>query len=769
MRSHLLRLILLFLIAAGFVLPKASGTVAAVEPTPDAFMEQGLQAYQRGSFDQALAAWKQAADLYERDGKVGEQSRALAQAAEASESLGQISQALQQLELALTLAQQTGDRARIAAVMESLGRAYLAARKPDAAVQHLNQALAMAQADQDRRLIAAIHNDLGIAQVAQEHDADALASFTTSAQKAQAAGDRPLTVRAYINAARMALKLNQPDNARNWLDRAFDALNDFEPSHDKATNLIQVGLGYQQLRAAMPAMSAPLLLRAAGVLLKASTVAELVGDARMRSYADGYLGHLYETEYRYDEALQLTRRAVFTAQSANAPESLFRWQWQLGRLLAATSKLDEAIASYGNATATLRPIRMEVASAWRKDSFTGDDSVRGMFFEFADLLLQRATLTADQQGAERYLRSARDAIETYKAAELRDYFRDDCVDTLQARITKLDQLTAGTAVVYPIVFADRLELLVSLPNGLKRLSIPVSSTTLTKEVRAFRKTVEKRTTRQYLPHAQQLYAWLIRPLEPDLASLEINTLVFIPDGPLRTVPMAALHDGKQFLIEKFAVATTPGLSLTDPKPIDREKVRLLSSGLTRSVQGYPSLPFVEEEINSIRTLYQGDQLLNADFSTPRLEQELKDHPYGILHIATHGWFASDTTQSYLLTYNGKLTMNELDRLIGLFRYRKDPLELLTLSACETGIGDDRAALGLAGVAIKAGARSALATLWFINDEASATLVSEFYRELRNPKLSKAQALQHAQQKLLADRVYEHPAYWSPFLLLNNWL
>ena len=769
MKSHLLRLVLLFILATGFVLAKASGTVAALEPTPDSLMTQGLQAYQRGSFDQALAAWKQAADLYERDGKIGDQSLALAQAAQASESLGQVGQALQQLELALTLAQQTGDRARIAAVMESLGRTYLAALKPDAAEQYLTQALAMAQADEDRRLIAAIHNDLGIAHVAQQHDADALAAFTTSAQEAQAAGDRPLTVRAYINAARMAMKLNQPDNARDWLDQAFDSLKDFEPTHDKAMNLIQVGLGYQQLRALMPAMDAPLLLRAAGVLLEATTVAERVGDARTRSYADGYLGHLYETEHRYDEALQLTRRAVFSAQSANAPESLFRWQWQLGRLLAATGKLDEAIASYGHATTTLRPIRLEVAAALGNDSFAGEDSARALFFEFADLLLQRASLTADPQGAERYLRSARDAIETYKAAELRDYFRDDCVDTLQARITKLDTLAAGTAVVYPIVFADRLELLVSLPNALKRLSIPVSSATLTQEVRAFRKTVEKRTTREYLPHAQQLYAWLIRPLEPDLASLRIDTLVFIPDGPLRTVPMAALHDGRQFLIEKFALATTPGLNLTDPKPIDRDKVRLLSSGLTRSVQGFPSLPFVEEEINTIRTLYQGDQLLNAEFSTPRLEQELKDHPYGILHIATHGWFASDTTQSYLLTYNGKLTINELDRLIGLFRYRKDPLELLTLSACQTGIGDDRSALGLAGVAIKAGARSALATLWFINDEASATLVSEFYRQLRNPKLSKAQALQLAQQRLLADRVYEHPAYWSPFLLLNNWL
>ncbi|HSL05158.1 MAG TPA: CHAT domain-containing protein [Nitrospiraceae bacterium] len=773
MKSHLVTLAMLLILATCFVLAKASGTVAAVEPTPDTLMRQGLHAYQRGSFDQALAAWKQAADLYERDGKVGEQSRALAQAAQASESLGQISQALQQLELALTLAQQTGDRARIAFVMESLGRTYLAARKPDAAVQYLTQALSMAQADEypdkDRRLIAAIHNDLGIAHVAQQRDKDALAAFTTSVQEAQAAGDRPLTVRARINAARISLKLNRPNIARDWLDLAFDALKDFEPSHDKAINLVQVGLGYQRLRASMPAMNAPLLLRAAGVLLEAATVAEHVDDARMRSYADGYLGHLYETEYRYDEALQLTRHAVFSAQSANAPESLFRWQWQLGRLLAATGKLDEAIASYSHATATLRPIRKEVDSAWETDSFSEEDSVRGLFFELADLLLHRASLMGDSPEADPDLRRARDTIETYKAAELRDYFQDDCVDTLQARITKLDTLAAGTAVVYPIVFTDRLELLVSLPNGLKRLSIPVSSATLTQEVRAFRKTVEKRTTREYLPHAQQLYAWLIRPLEPDLASFQIDTLVFIPDGPLRTVPMTALHDGKQFLIEKFAVATTPGLNLTDPKPIDRAKVQLLTTGLTQAVQGFPSLPFVQEEINTIRTLYQGGQLLNAEFSAPRLEQELKDHPYGILHIATHGWFASDTTQSYLLTYNGKLTINELDRLIGLFRYRKDPLELLTLSACQTGIGDDRSALGLAGVAIKAGARSALATLWYINDEASAELVSEFYRQLRNPKLSKAQALQFAQQKLLGDRVYEHPAYWSPFLLLNNWL
>jgi CHAT domain-containing protein len=302
-----------------------------------------------------------------------------------------------------------------------------------------------------------------------------------------------------------------------------------------------------------------------------------------------------------------------------------------------------------------------------------------------------------------------------------------------------------------------------------RVSVPIAAPVLTDEVRAFRRLVEKRTTREYLPHAQQLYDWLVRPLESELIRLKIHTLVFVPDGVLRTIPMSALHDGKSFLIEKFAVALTPGLYLTDPRPLDRANIRFLAGGLTKSVQGYPSLPYVAEEMDSVRTLYQADQLLNQDFRTPLLEQELRDSRYGILHIATHGKFSTDVDDSFLLTFDGKLTMTALDKLIGLFRFRQSPLELLTLSACQTAVGDDRAALGLAGVAIKAGARSALATLWFINDEASAALIGEFYRQLRNPAMSKAAALQRAQTKLLDDRVYEHPAYWSPFLLLNNWL
>ena len=586
---------------------------------------------------------------------------------------------------------------------------------------------------------------------------------------AQDAGLPVIATTARINAARAAWRLDQPENSRLWLDQSLDQIRELPPSYDKTVGLLNIGLGYGQLRTRLPAISAPLLLRAAGALQESVALSEQLGDVRSLSYGLGYLGHLYETEYRTDEALRLTRRAVFAAQSAGAPESLYRWQWQLGRLQASSGQLDEAIVSYRQATATLQPIRPEVARASYETSIYDQESVRPLFVELADLLLQRAGLTKDPQAAQTYLLTARDAIEAFKAVELREYFKDECVDALQARITKLDTISPTTAVIYPIMFADHLDILVSLPTGMTRISVQVPAVAMAREVLAFRRTVEKRTTREYLPHAQQLYDWLVRPIESELTRLHITTLVFVPDGALRTIPLAALHDGSGFLIQKFAVALTPGITLTDPHPLNREKIRFLATGLTKGVQGYPPLPYVAEEMDSIHTLYSSDQLLNQDFLASTLERELRAGRYGILHIATHGKFSTNVNDSFLLTFDGRLTMSKLEQLIGLFRFRDDPLELLTLSACQTGIGDDRAALGLAGVAIKAGARSALATLWFINDEASAALMAEFYRELRNPSLSKAVALQHAQQKLLSDRVYEHPAYWSPFLLLNNWL
>ena len=763
------KLLACLLLSAILLIPSMTTSASAPSSKADEVMAQGTQAFQRGAYEEALGKWKEAAQQYDAQGQAHQQSQALVAAARAAEAMGQLRNALQLLELASTLAQKEPDALWRATVLAQLGHTYLTARQLDAASTYLAQAHEIATQVSSPTLTAPLLNDLGILHALQNHPEEALAVFTEAVQLAQQAQLPLVELHARVNAARTNLQLNQPMNSRIWADQALEQVNRLQASREKAIGFMNIGLLYRRLLPSLPDLHNPLVLRAAGTLQESASLAEQLGDARTLSFALGHLGHLYELEQRLDEALSFTRRAIFAAQSVDAPESLYRWQWQLGRQLAATGKLDEAIASYRQATATLQPIRPSVAVAAADSSWSDENPIRPLFFEQADLLLQRASLTEEQPAATQDLLAARDAIEAYKAAELRDYFKDECVDALQARLTKFDTLAANTAVIYPILFTTRLELLVSLPSGMTRIAVPVGADALTKEIRLFRRTVEKRTTREYLPHAQQLYDWLVRPLEPEFATQQIATLVFVPDSALRTIPMAALHDGSTFLINKFAIALTPGITLTDPRPLNREKVRVLTAGLTQAVQGFPSLPYVAEEVETLRSLYAADQLIDKDFRAQRLEQELRDGRYGILHIATHGKFSTSVNDSFLLTFDDKLTMSGLDQLIGLFRFRENPLELLTLSACQTGVGDDRAALGLAGVAIKAGARSALATLWFINDEASAELVSEFYRQLRNPKLSKAQALQIAQQKLLSDRVYEHPAYWSAFLLLNNWL
>jgi CHAT domain-containing protein len=261
----------------------------------------------------------------------------------------------------------------------------------------------------------------------------------------------------------------------------------------------------------------------------------------------------------------------------------------------------------------------------------------------------------------------------------------------------------------------------------------------------------------------------VRPYEAELAALGSPTLVFVPDGALRTVPMAALHDGERYLVEKWALATTPGLSLTDPRALDRKELKVFLGGLSKSVGGFGALPYVWSELDSLRGLVGGEMLVDEGFALADVRSTLEQQQFNVVHIASHGEFTQDVDQSFLLTWDGRLTMQGLSDSVGLFKFRDTPIELLTLSACETAEGDDRAALGLAGVAIKAGARSALGTLWKVNDRAAADLMVDFYGQLKDPAHSKAAALRSAQLQLLADRRYDHPGYWAPFLLISNWL
>ena len=278
------------------------------------------------------------------------------------------------------------------------------------------------------------------------------------------------------------------------------------------------------------------------------------------------------------------------------------------------------MAAYARAIATVQTLRPALLHTYGGVLTSFRTSLGPLYFELVDLFLRHAAaLEAAPPAAiypqyEYYLYRARDIVEQFKTAELRDYFRDECVDAARPGVTALDRVSPEALIVYPILLPDRTELLISLPTGLKRLTVPVTGPQLEQRVRVFRHALDDRDPRRYLRHAQQLYTWLIQPLVADLTALSIQTIVFVPDGALRTLPLAALHDGQQFLIEKYALAITPSLTLTEPRPLPHDRMQLLAAGVADAVDNFPALPRVAEELRRIQAFYGGTMLLDEEFN-----------------------------------------------------------------------------------------------------------------------------------------------------------
>jgi CHAT domain-containing protein len=729
---------------------------------------RAAEAARTGRFAQAVVAWTEAAGQARSIGNQLDETDILMRRAEAYLALGRVSEALADLGQARQLARAVGASDRLAAVDAMTGNAYFAIGDTDRALALFTDGVA-ADTGNAPDAVATTLNGLGNLLFDRKSYEDSLVAYQRGAELARRLNDPALDATIGINEARSLAALGRLYEAEGRLARAAAALDRAAPDHRTAFLLVGHASVLMDVQEAL-ARSEPRRFHAIeNSLLRAADLAGRLGDRRTQAQAVGRLGLLYERQGHLDKAHARTQQAIFLAQETASPDLLFRWHWQAGRLLARQNDLSKAIQAYERAMRNLQRIRPDLSLTVGGFGSSFRETVGPMFLEMTDLLLRRAPTQRDRAAQQVDLIAARDVVERLKAAELEDYFQDDCVASLKAKSTGIDRLEPRTAALYPILLPDRAELLLSLDDGLKQVTVPIGAAAITDTAHRLRPQLEKRTTSRFLADARQLYDWLIRPLEGELTARRIKTLVVVPDGPLRGIPFAVLHDGSDFLIKRFAVVVAPGLALLEPRPLSLTRTRLLLAGLTEPVQGFPALPYVADELTDIAQQYGGEKLVNQEFRQNAMREALAEVPYSVIHIASHGKFESEVRDSFLLTYDGRLTMDELEQLVKLSQFRREPVEMLTLSACQTATGDDRAALGLAGIAIKAGARSALATLWFVNDQASGLLVTEFYQHLSDPSLNKAEALQKAQLALLEDPRYRHPGYWAPFLLIGNWL
>lgn len=493
--------------------------------------------------------------------------------------------------------------------------------------------------------------------------------------------------------------------------------------------------------------------------------AKILNSPKIESYALGNLGGIYEQTKQLDIAQTLSEQALLIAQSLNQPEIIYRWQWQLGRILNLIGEREKSITIYTKAINTLELLKKDLVSTNQSIQFSFTSSVEPVYRDLVNLLLQPDT---NGNIPQENLIKARNTIESLQLAELDNFLQENC---LKAQPKSIDDIAQNSAVIYPIILPDRLEIILSLPQQpLKRYVTPVSKSQLTSTALKLRQTLVIRSRRDFYEPAQNLYQWLIQPLEQDLKNAQIKTLVFVLDGALRNIPVGTLYDGKQYLIEKYETSLTPGLQLLNPQPVQQTSLYTLAVGITQPRKGFSPLFYVAQELESIKKNVKSRVLLNQNFTFQNFQEQLLDHSFPIVHIATHGQFSSNFEQTFLLSWDKKINVHQLESLLsGKSNIQNSAIELLVLSACETATGDEKASLGLAGMAVRSGARSTVATLWSVNDEASAELMRTFYQALAVGKKTKSQSLREAKLKLLNNAKYRHPFYWSSYILLGSWL
>ncbi|MEW6497018.1 MAG: CHAT domain-containing protein [Cyanobacteriota bacterium] len=351
-------------------------------------------------------------------------------------------------------------------------------------------------------------------------------------------------------------------------------------------------------------------------------------------------------------------------------------------------------------------------------------------------------------------------IEQTWEKQFEDYFKINFSNestTVQKIAQTLGKIANQTgkkpALIYMVPRPEQLEIVLITPEGqpIHKRVVEAKQEDLKMQVQELTKAMinpVSRDTQGYLPIAQKLYQWMIAPIEADLQAQDIDTLLFCVGGGLRTAPMAALHDGKQFLVEKYSFSRIPAFKLTNAIYTDLRNTPVLAMGASEFKDQNP-LPAVPVELSTITNrLWRGKSFLNQEFTLDNLRSQRASNGYKIIHLATHADFRpGEPSNSYVQMWDTKLTLDQMRKL----GWNSPPVELLVLSACKTAIGDKDVELGFAGLAVQARVKSAIASLWEVSDEATLGLMSEFYQHLKRAPI-KAEALREAQIAMLKGQV-----------------
>lgn len=740
----------------------------------------------QGKPEDALSSWQQAEAVYQ---KLGDSNKAILMGinqGQALQNLGLHKRASSVLQALSTTLENQPDSLTKAISFRNLGTALRLVGDLENAKSNLEKSLIIAEKLQSPANISAAYLALGNITLAE-------ANIQSAQGKMEAAKVTKIAAinfyeKAEVDQTSIQIQIIAKINRLRLLI-AIEKLPEAELLYPQIQSLIpKLSLGrsgiYAQVNFAQSLMKLnekiPVNLQMiAQILAVARQQAEQIQDVRSQSFVLGNLGHIYELTKQWNIAQDLTQKALNLSQSIQAEDITYRWQWQIGRILCQGENqcyqrgdIQGAIATYTDAFNTLQSLRGDLVASSADVQYSFKQSVEPVYRQLVNLLLQ------SPESSQENLKQARQVLETLQIAKLQNFLQQACQDSKLQLDQVIDTKDQTAAVIYSIILNDRLEVILREPNN-PELSHYYTSKLSTQEIE---NTLDHFYTSLQDPGAyeevqndgQQVYNWLIKPIAKRLEEDKIKTLIFVLDGSLRKIPMAALYDGEKYLMEKYAISLALGLQIRDPLPLQRQEMKILAASLKNppaEVSGFSVLPGVEQEVKEIKNMGLAvTQIAEAEFTNQNFNKKLNSDKFNIVHLATHGYFGADRENTFVVTANGKLKISEFGQLFRTQRKSNTQgIELLVLSACQTATGNDQEVMGIAGTTVQAGASSAIASLWDLDDQSSVPFIKEFYQHLGKPNISRAEALRLAQQSLLKNENYDHPRYWSPYVLVGNWL
>ena len=601
-----------------------------------------------------------------------------------------------------------------------------------------------------------------------------VASLGCAAAQAKAAGDYRTAALAELRLTRLRLSVADT-NAATAGNFRTEALADSRRGIDAALRVSE-----PELRAELLGRLVSASLDATGATGGATTdIGRLISEIRRvqtpaaQAYAAALEARVVAASGDAAAARQLMDQALLLEAQRSLPARLPEFHLLLSEFDPAHREA-HVLAAY-EALEAIRPLLPRFDPLTEETAFSL--YMRRVFQGAVDVQLAGAT----DVGAAIRVKSAQQILEAYRQAELQSVFGSECIPVRDP--LKPEALRAGEVLLYPILLPDRLEILyVAGGQGGAASTFRRLPANRTVDRQAITRLVERMVLplsydegEDWRDPARQLYDLLIKPIEDELKPGGL--LVVVPDGPLRGVPFAALIDANdRFLVQKARLTVAPSLAYSQPGAAEENaRFQLVAASLEREVR-LPSGFFekLEGTANEARiaAIADGQRIERAysieNFKKADLVGALQREQVDILHLATHATFNGRSDRAFIVADGEAILLSELRQLLAQNRTRGEDLDLLVLSACETAVGDDEASMGLAGAAVQAGARSAIASLWPVNDIGTAQLMKNFY-ELYRGGLSKSAALRQAQLAMIdSGGMNANPNVWAAFTLLGAW-